>query len=110
MLLPEGNVFPRSWFLFRKEFSTKVKANWKRIDICVNQHHIFAFGETVCPICGKDRYEIKHLARGDVSVPRKYFYEMNFIEQIKKRFQKDKTWVNVRILSSMPCTIHNYNI
>ena len=95
LLLPEGNIFPQSWYLFRKEFTTKVKANWKRVDICENEHHIFEFGETVCPICHKDRYNILRLAKGDTSVPKKFFYEMNFINQIKDRFKRDKVWVQV---------------
>ena len=107
-LLPSNNIFPRSWFLFRKEFNSAIHSTWSRVDICIKEHHIFEFGETTCPICGEDRYVIKKLKKGNKSVPRKWFYSMSFIDRIKRRFEKDKEWVEVCIFTLSVQNFHTY--
>ena len=94
-LLPENNEFPRSWFLFRNTFAEVLGSRWKKVDICINEDHIFLEGQQICPICGEQRYKIKRLKKGDHRVPRKWFYKMSLIDQINYRFSKDVGWVQV---------------
>ena len=96
-----GNVFPRSWYLFRKLFSGVLSSRWKQVDICIKEHHIFAPGETNCPKCNEARCRTLALVDSKTKqVPRKWFYSMSIIDQINRRFFSDPDWVKVR---KIPC-------
>lgn len=97
VFLPKGNKFPRSWFLFRKVFGGLLSSRWKRVDICIKEHHIFEVGETNCPTCNEPRYRTLTLVNNKTKqVARKWFYKMSFIDQLKWRFFTDPDWVRVR--------------
>lgn len=100
IFLPKGNVFPRSWYLFREIFSGLLSSRWKRVDICVKEHHIFAPGENNCPKCQESRYRPLKLANNKTKqVSRKWFYSISFIDQLRWRFFSDPDWVKVRIIA-----------
>jgi len=94
-LLPDGNSFPSTLYLFNKYFERAVPKAWQKVVICVNEHHIFEDGQVVCPKCGEQRNRILHLTYDNKEVPRKWFYSVDFIELIKHRFAKDPAWVKV---------------
>lgn len=96
LVLPEGNRFPSTSHLFHQFFEDAVPKQWKRIVICVKEHHIFEDGEVVCPKCGEQRNRTLYLTYGDKEIPRKWFYSVDFVELVKHRFAKDPAWVKVR--------------
>lgn len=94
-MLPEGNSFPATMYLFHKYFEEVVPKQWERVVICVNEHHIFKVGEVVCPKCGEERNRVLDLTYTRKEIPRKWFYSLDFIELVKTRFAQDPAWVKV---------------
>ena len=105
VLLPADNQFPRSWHLFRKLLKFSM-SKMKKVHICVHEDYIFNGNEITCPKCNANRFKTRHLAGGRTKqVPKKWFYYVNFIDRLKKKFAEDKDWVKVYYYVNAHCTV-----